>query len=495
MECHLETSSRNTPNEIRAYDRPLLSYRPGQPLGDYKYLFDREEDATDDTFEVAHPAYRLRKSKCFLNSQMTCLTCHNPHDIPRGKEATKGYVAVCQSCHEGVRHTVALAAGTNCISCHMPKRRAEDVVHVVMTDHYIRSNQPKRNLLAPLPERLTDKGSSSAVVLYYPTGSEDNSKTRLYVAVAQAKDGEKGEGIQRLQALLDRERPSRPEPYVALGRAYLDRGNNTEAVRWFDAALKHAPDNRPALEALGPALIAMNQDDQALEALKRGVTVYPKDDMLLTNLGNVYLRKNMPAEAHAALNRAIAANPEQPDAFNLLGLLDVKEFDKAAAEKSFREAIRLQPDDVEAQTNLATLLAGKHALDEARFHFLQALRADPASADAHHGLGLLLILQGSLPEATAEMREAVRLQPGSAQNHDDFADLLAAQGAAPEAAEEYAQVLRLKPDQSDAQLGLGMALLQQRRLEEATVQLNRASLSSDPEVSAAAKKVLSQLGR
>lgn len=495
MECHLETSSRNMPNEIRAFDRAVLSFRPGQRLGDYKYLFDRQRDADDDTFEVAHAAYRLRKSKCFLNSQMTCLTCHNPHDIPRGKEAIKGYVAVCQSCHQHVVHTVALPAATDCISCHMPKRRTEDVVHLVMTDHYIQRSKPNRDLLAPLPEKLTDKGASSAVVLYYPTDSQNDPKTRLYNAVAQANDGNNGEGLERLEALLRAEPPSTPEPYLALGRAYLHRGDNSAAVQWFKTALKRAPDNRPALQALGPALIAMNQDDQALEALKQAVRVYPDDDMLLTNLGNVYLRKNMAAEAHAALDRAIAANPELPDAFNLLGLLAVNEANKIAAESSFREAIRLQPDHAEAQTNLGTLLTGKHELAEARFHFLQAIRADPGSAPAHHGLGLLLILEGSIAEAAAELREAVRLQPGSAQNHGDLADLLATQGAAPEAAEQYRQVLRLKPDQSDAQLGLGIALQQQHKIDEAVVQLKKASLSGDPEISAAANRVLSQLGR
>ena len=494
IECHLETSSRNMPSEIRAFDRPVLSYRPGQPLGDYKYLFDRERDATDDTFEVAHAAYRLRKSQCFLNSQMTCLTCHNPHDIPRGKEATKTYVAVCQSCHQTVRHTVALAAGTDCISCHMPKRRTEDVVHVVMTDHYIQRNKPARNLLAALPEKLIDKGPDSAVVLYYPTAAKD-SKAELYVAVAQANDGKDREGIQRLETLLNRQAPPAPEPYLALGRAYQHRGNNTQAVEWFNAALKHAPDNRPALEALGPALVAMNQDDKALEALKHGVSVYPDDDMLLTNLANVYVRKNSPTEARTALKQAIAANPELPDAYNLLGLVDLQTGDKVAAEKSFREAIRLQPDHTEAQTNLGTLLTGKHEFVDAEYHFLKAIEADSTAADAHHGLGLVLILTRSIPEATAELREAVRLRPGSTQNHSDLADLLAAQGAIPEAGEEYKQVLRLKPDQADAQLGLGMALLQERKVDEAIVYLNRATLSGDPEVSEAARKVLSQLGR
>ena len=36
------------------------------------------------------------------------------------------------------RHT----ASADCIGCHMPKRRTDDAVHVVMTDHWIqRSNQ------------------------------------------------------------------------------------------------------------------------------------------------------------------------------------------------------------------------------------------------------------------------------------------------------------------------------------------------------------------
>ena len=34
----------------------------------------------------------------------------------------------------------------------MPKRRTEDVVHAVMTDHYIQRRKPARDLLEPLQE-------------------------------------------------------------------------------------------------------------------------------------------------------------------------------------------------------------------------------------------------------------------------------------------------------------------------------------------------------
>jgi tetratricopeptide (TPR) repeat protein len=493
MQCQLETSSRNIPNAIRAYDRGVFSYRPGQPLGDYKIYFDRAKDAKDDTFEVAHAAYRLRQSKCFLNSDMTCLTCHDPHNIPRGAEATKTYIAACENCHHAVVHRVATPAGTDCISCHMPKRRTEDAVHLVMTDHFIRRYQPQRDLLAPIEEKVIT--STSPVIEYYPPNQTPSAKNELYLAVAKVNDGKNAEGLKHLQAVVTQQTPSAPEPYVTLGRTYADRGDNAEAVRWFEAALKQQPDNRPALRELGTALLATHQDQQALETLQRAITLYPNDDMLLTNLGNVYLRMNRPTEAQTALDRAVTANPQLADAYNLLGLVALQTPDKAAAEKSFREAIRWQPNLAEAQSNLATLLTGNHEFEEAKFHFTRALAINPDYADAHHGLGLLLILTNSIPEATAELREAVRLQPTSAQNHDDLADALAAQGQTAQAAEEYKKVLQLKPDQSDAQLGLGLALVQQHKLEEAKLYLQKAALSPDPDQRQAAANALSQIGR
>src|SRR5208283_2375221 len=148
-----------------AFDRTVFSYRPGQPMEDFKLFFEPAGKESDDTFEIAHAAYRLRKSACFRNSQMTCLTCHDPHDIPRGQEAAAHYTEVCLSCHQGVRHSVALPPTSTCLTCHMPKRRTEDAVHVVMTDHFIRRVQPRRDLLAPIAEATTYEGSITKVAL------------------------------------------------------------------------------------------------------------------------------------------------------------------------------------------------------------------------------------------------------------------------------------------------------------------------------------------
>ena len=159
MQCHLETTSFRLPSAIARYDRNAFSYRPGQPLGDFVLHFDRaptqgRNDGFEmDKFEIAHAAYRLRQSACFLksNPQMVCTTCHNPHDVPRGATAAQHYTEACLRCHSAALQTLTASGkhtkSQDCTGCHMPKRRTDDVVHVVMTDHYIQRRKPAGNLL------------------------------------------------------------------------------------------------------------------------------------------------------------------------------------------------------------------------------------------------------------------------------------------------------------------------------------------------------------
>src|SRR5579871_2536088 len=153
MQCHLETTSFPLPHAMVRYDRGPFSYMPGEPLEEFILQFDHAPGkGYDDKFEIAGAAYRMRKSACFLksNGALRCTTCHNPHDIPRGAEAASHYETVCRQCHSAAfRRLVASgkhSQSKDCIGCHMPKRRTDDVVHVIITDHLIQRLKPTRNL-------------------------------------------------------------------------------------------------------------------------------------------------------------------------------------------------------------------------------------------------------------------------------------------------------------------------------------------------------------
>jgi predicted CXXCH cytochrome family protein len=491
MECHMETSALHVPSAIRNYDREQYSFHPGEKLGDYKTYFERPKDPKSDEFEVAHAGYQLMRSACFRKSQMTCLTCHNPHDVPHGEGAKKQYIAVCEQCHQKVQHKdVAMKQGSDCLSCHMPKRRTEGSVHIVLTDHYIQRVRPSRDLRAPFPEPHPAE-DHTPVRIFYPE-SQPTAREELLLAVARVNDAGI-DGIGQLRAQIERRHPQWPEPYVALGKAYARVGKTEDAVRSFNEALKLRPDDRAALHELATVLQSSGQMDRAVEVLKRGADRFPQDDGFLANLASTYFQQGRQAEAQDAATRALEVNPERPDAHDLNGLLAVARGDREAGEKEFLEAIRLRPNLPEPHNNLANLLVGEKRFGEAEANFKRAIELKPGYGDAHHGLGLLMILTGKNADAERELREGVRLSPGDAGTHADLADLLSAEGRFADAAGEYRRALAVNAANPEVNLGLALVLLQQGQTGEALSHLQAAARGNNPEVSQHAQALMGQL--
>jgi tetratricopeptide (TPR) repeat protein len=460
MQCHLESTSGPLPFRIRRYERPPGSYVPGQPLGDYFIHFDHAAGAgREEKFEIAGAAYRLRKSACFQRSAMTCLTCHDPHDIPRGAEAVQRQVATCQSCHQGVHRsgmprTPNVPRGATCLDCHMPKRRTEDAVHVVMTDHYIQRRRPAADLLAPRtePESHEYRGE---VALYYPPQLAPTPENELYLALAQVQQGANlGAGIPRLERAIGQHRPTRPDIYYELARAYARTSNFAAAVRWCEEALTRDSTFVPALKELAAAAMKTGRLADAARALEKAVALGPNDGYAFADLGNVYLQQGQVDRAEGALRRALTIDPGLPQANNTSGLAALARGDHVQAEGHFRAALRVQPDLAEAQNNLATLLVGRRAYREAAYHFEKAIRSAPANVEARHGYGLVLALMHSYPRAVAELETAVRLAPDRATVRVDLADVLAVLGRLEEARREYLAAVRLDPANSEARAGL-----------------------------------------
>ena len=177
MQCHLETTTFRLPESYRRFGRGFYSYRPGEALGDYIVHFDHAPGTGhDDKFEIVSAAYRLRQSPCFIKGEgkLTCTTCHHPHKAVSHATTASHYRERCLRCHsskDAERHSMAATdfSRSDCVNCHMPKRRTEDVVHVVMTDHRIQRKRPYRDLLAPLREKTDEEQIyRGEVVPYYP---------------------------------------------------------------------------------------------------------------------------------------------------------------------------------------------------------------------------------------------------------------------------------------------------------------------------------------
>lgn len=465
LQCHLETTSSRLPSSIVRYERGPFSYKPGEPLADFMLYFDQVP--ANERVEIAGAAYRLRRSACFQKSAggLRCTTCHNPHDIPRGKEAAEHYTQVCQRCHNaGLNAMVATGKHTqsnDCIGCHMPKRRTDDAVHVVMTDHYIQRRKPARDLLGIIVERRETESNSyrGQVVSYYPQELPKKPESELYLAVAQvSQNSNLKEGIKELTAAIEKYQPQRMEYYLQLGDALVADGQVEKAVPLYEEAVRRESKSFVALRKLAFGIQSSKQFARAAEILKQALELKPADADTWNELGLDYLNEGLKSEAIGAFEKAIAMDEDMAEAYNSLGGVWLESGDLLRAQSALRDAIRIQPDYAEAHSNLGNALSSAGRFEEARYHFETAIRFQPNSAAARYNYGVALARVSRFEDAQHQIEAMVRFDPSNAEAHDLLGNLLVARGNLQAALNEYREAIRIRPQFGRAQLDLGQAL-------------------------------------
>jgi tetratricopeptide (TPR) repeat protein len=488
LQCHLETTVRMLPNAIRRYDRGPFSYRPGQPFSAFQLSFDHAPGSgKEGKFEIVSSVYRLRQSACFLKSQgrLGCTTCHNPHDVQHGQAGTDGYNQACLNCHAPATIRVAAhpAAG-NCVGCHMPKRRTEDVVHAVMTDHMIQ-RRPPANLLAEFPERHGPQWEYRGQVV--PYGDQDD----LYTAVAQVMhQSNLADGIPRLQAEIARRKPERPEFYQELGDALQRAGRSEESATAYRTALEKRPSSAALWARLAMPLRALGKTQEPLEAMRKSVELDPNQPEAWYNLGLLQSDLGDKAGALASFRRSIALDPEFPDSRNGLAAVLAETGQVQEAEAELRASLKLRPALLTTHAQLAYLLANRGDFAEAVWHFERA----GVGALNQYSYGLTLARMNRFADARVHLLKSLEADPQQPLAHEVLGQLLEPAGRTAEAIAHYKEAIRLRPDFGKAHVDLGSALARQGDRAGAAAEFRLALSDADPQVQAMAAAGLTAVG-
>jgi len=505
MQCHLELTSGRIPALIRRFDRGPFSYIPGQPLEDFILYFDHSPGTGyDDKFEIESAAYRLRKSRCFLESKgaLTCLFCHDPHrNLPTGDEATKHYSSECRHCHEpGIGALIASGKhpdAADCVSCHMPKRRTDDVVHAVITDHFIQRKISTRDLQAELQERhLTDAEEyHGEVIPYYPFPLPKTSENNLYLALAQvALQNNLQKGVTDLAREMNQHPPREMEFYTALGDAWKNSRNPKAAVGAFEQAIRLKPKSVTALQLLAASLKTLGNVSRSEQMLNRALHLAPQDADIWYQYGILEAQLGRTGSAVEKVQKALALDPDLPEGYMTLASLFVREDQRDPAETALKHALSIDPYDAAAYDLMGRVLAEKNETSAALYNFQKATHLRPNYGPYLYDYALTLVRAQRLDEARTQAQAAVKADPNHAESRTLLGELLARDQRWAEAVSEYQQAVKLQPDLSRAHLDLGLVLAIQGDLPGATVHLRKAAAGRDPNVAQQAAQALRRIG-
>ena len=396
-------------------------WHPGHSLSDTHRVALLEPGLYHADGQIQDEVYEygsFRQSKMFSKG-VTCTDCHEPHSL---KLRAPGD-GVCLQCHSAAKYETAthnfhdkISPPIACVSCHMPSRTYM-VVHV-RHDHSLR---------IPRPDRSAGWGTPNAC-----NACHRDKPAQWAAAAVERWYGSARKGFQNFADALHAARGELPEAAALLHQVVNDPQTPGIAI-----ATAYAETSR----YLTPAL---------LTDLKHGLA----DPDPLVRIGALRGLDGVELDQRWMLASALLTDPVRA--------VRIEAVSRLAAVP----AASLSPED-------------QQRFDRAAQEYVEIQRFNADRPEARVTLGALYAQRNEPAKAEAEYRAALKLAPREIPTYINLADLDRGLGRDDEGETVLHEALAIAPDNADVHYALGLLLVRQHKLAEATAMLAKAA-SLDP---------------
>ena len=353
--CHLQGTS------ILSEGKTFTSFKPGMKLSDVMdtYLPKYEHD---NSFIMASHVDRLKQSACFQNTEMTCVTCHDPHKSVTTLKATY-FDSKCMQCHDVCKDEKT----QNCTECHMPKSTSTDIMHVSITDHKIAIPSDKKN----------KKGAFLGLFAI-----NNDNPTHLSKAKAYLKRYESFESSQFYLDSAFKYLQTSENNFTSYIQYYYLKNDAKGFVSFvmsndLDSSKYSQSDLAIAYGRMGEVFASQNMNTNAEFYFKNSVDLMPFVIDYKIKYGSFLLNINKKTIASSVFHEALKLNPTIKEVHLNLGYIDILSGDFQLAESRLKQAIALDPDYILAYENLVLSSQLQNKFDEAKVYINKILEIAP----------------------------------------------------------------------------------------------------------------------
>jgi len=261
--------------------------------------------------------------------------------------------------------------------------------------------------------------------------------------------------------------------YLA-GLIYVNAGNDTTALSFYDRALALNPRYAEALEGRARIMQRLERFKEAIANYKALLRIKPANAETLYNLGAAHEGAGRRGDALAWYDRALEISPGHSPALAAKALLLYDEGDVDDALETLRASLDADPSNERAWYNCGAILAslGNHA--EASKCFGSALRLVPTYGKALYGAATSLHKLERLEEALAACDALLKQEPTNFEALFLRGNILYDQRRLLDALAAFDEALARNPKHTGVVCNRGGALRELGRLSEAAAMFDAA---------------------
>jgi len=250
-------------------------------------------------------------------------------------------------------------------------------------------------------------------------------------------------------------------------------GNLDRAAKFYQKALKLAPQHADALHLLGLTAHQTGDQNRAIRLILKAVAKNPRCPAYHNSLGEAYRAKGLLDKAKEQYESALKIE-SNPMFINNLGLVQQQIGEHDSAIECFEKAILQDNGFAAAYNNAGNSLRLRGDYDHAIQAFMQAMRLSPQTAMIYNNMGLTYQDRGQIAPAVEFFKKAIEKDNHYSEAINNLATLYWTIGENDQALIHFERALRLAPKNPSILANMAVMLEKYNRLDEARSAANKA---------------------